>query len=588
MRFLRLLTNAITGGVLVAMYLVVLVLQLNPQVPVVSPTAVSWFLALLTFYGTYVSVAMYLVLLLREALASEPINPAWLSVRLLAWLGAAGALAASWATWANLRGFRAVLSVGAAERMRDGALATSICAALLVAIAVLRYSFGRRGSRATGVMMVATMILSVVAPLWMRGPVEPPVPAARRQLRPRAVPDAPRVHMILLDGASYDFIVQRVAAGLLPNLGNLIDRGASMPLATLKPTQAVPVWAAAATGKYPPKTGIRSNALYRARPDDMVPADVLPDYVFASALVLQGFVSIEPRHTSEPLDARPLWDIVGDYGLRSVIVNWPMTFPAHATLGAIVSDQFDEARSSPLRLGDAAAADPTTAADVAREFFDAWQVRPWTEILPAASASEPEPDELLPARWDRAYSETAAELTRQFAPTLTAIRYEGLEAFGHAFLHDAQPELFGDVRHDDPHRSILDRAYAYVDAEIGRAMARLAPGDLLLVVSGFGMKETPLAKRVLARALGRSDPSGSHESAPDGFLVAYGTDVAHGQVPRGSVVDIAPIVLYFMGLEVGRDMDGFARTDLFLRSFTLERPVTYIPSHEGVTPVVDR
>jgi hypothetical protein len=31
---------------------------------------------------------------------------------------------------------------------------------------------------------------------------------------------------------------------------------------------------------------------------------------------------------------------------------------------------------------------------------------------------------------------------------------------------------------------------------------------------------------------------------------------------------------------VGRDMDGFARTDLFVRSFALERPVKYIASHE--------
>ena len=37
------LTNAIAGGVLVAMYLVVLVLQLNPQLPVVSMTALAWF-----------------------------------------------------------------------------------------------------------------------------------------------------------------------------------------------------------------------------------------------------------------------------------------------------------------------------------------------------------------------------------------------------------------------------------------------------------------------------------------------------------------------------------------------------------------
>jgi hypothetical protein len=32
-------------------------------------------------------------------------------------------------------------------------------------------------------------------------------------------------------------------------------------------------------------------------------------------------------------------------------------------------------------------------------------------------------------------------------------------------------------------------------------------------------------------------------------------------------------------LPIGRDMDGYARTDIFTRAFTAERPVAYIPSY---------
>ena len=80
--------------------------------------------------------------------------------------------------------------------------------------------------------------------------------------------------------------------------------------------------------------------------------------------------------------------------------------------------------------------------------------------------------------------------------------------------------------------------------------------------------------------LGFAGSTGTHEPAPDGFLLAYGSHVAHGQFDRGSIVDIAPTVLYYMGLHIGRDMDGFARTDLFLRTYTLDRPVKYIATHE--------
>jgi hypothetical protein len=132
----------------------------------------------------------------------------------------------------------------------------------------------------------------------------------------------------------------------------------------------------------------------------------------------------------------------------------------------------------------------------------------------------------------------------------------------------------------DPRRSVLDQYYAFIDHEVGEAIRRLAPGDLMLVVSGFGMEPTALGKRLLARLLRRPEIPGTHEPAPDGFLLAYGSNVASGPFPRGTVVDLAPTVLYYMGVPVGRDMEGFARTDLFVPTYVLDHPVKYVASHE--------
>jgi hypothetical protein len=580
MRYLRMLTNAIAGGALVAIYLVVLVLQLNPHVPVVSMTAARWFAALLAFYGPYLSVVLYFLILAREALASRRLSPAWFSVRLLAWLGAAGAATAALLTWANLRGFRAVLTESAAERMREGAVATTVFAVVLVGLAVLRYSFGRRGSRTTAGLLLASMVLSVLVPLWLRGLGEVPVPAARRRSQAHEVAPPPRVRLLLIDGASLGFIRERVAAGQLPNFGKLIDRGAVIDLATLKPTQAEPVWSAAATGKYPPKNGIRSDALYRVKDDEGEVVNLLPDYCFAYALIFQGFVKSQPL-TSAALHARRLWDILADYGVVSGIVNWPLTRPSEARRGYVISDYFDEAASAPLRLADPQSGDPTTAIDIAREAFDAWQARSWQEVLPPLTPAEPSPTGLRWARWDRAYAEAAAVLEDQFVPRLTAVRYEGIDHFGHAYLRDAQPDRFGNVQRTDPQRSVLDRYYGVVDGEVGRTIALLAPGDLLLVIAGFGMEANGFVKQRLERLTGDDDQFGTHEPAPDGFLLAYGTNVAPGEYRRGSIVDLAPTVLYYMGVPVGRDMDGFARTDLFRGGFTRERPVSYTATHEG-------
>ena len=137
MRYLRMVTNALLGGVLAAMYLTVLMLQLNAHVPVVSITALRWFGAFLALYGPYLTATILLLILAREAVASRPLQPGWLSLRILAWLSAASAVSASVLTWLNLWGMRSVLSDAAAEHMREGAVALSIAAVTLVAVTVL-------------------------------------------------------------------------------------------------------------------------------------------------------------------------------------------------------------------------------------------------------------------------------------------------------------------------------------------------------------------------------------------------------------------------------------------------------------------
>ena len=111
------------------------------------------------------------------------------------------------------------------------------------------------------------------------------------------------------------------------------------------------------------------------------------------------------------------------------------------------------------------------------------------------------------------------------------------------------------------------------------APSRRSPDDLLPVVSGYGAPG--FGKRLLEVVIGDPDLSGTHEGAPDGFLMAYGASVARARLlARGSVVDVAPTLLYFLGLPIGRDMDGYARTDLFQRAYTDERPITFIPTYD--------
>jgi hypothetical protein len=578
MRYLRMFTNAVTGGVLGASYLAVLVLILNPQVPLVSMTTARWFGALVSFYGLHLTVAVYLLILLREVVASRPLQPGWLSVRLLAWLGAGFAATSAAITWANLQGFRAVLGESAAGPMQLAAVAETVTAVVLVGVAVLRYSFGQKGSRPTGVVLTLALIASLAVPIWVRGPGELPVPVVRRAvatapgIRSGPLPVAPRVRLLLIDGASLSVIRDRAATGRLNSLGRIIDRGAVMDLATLKPTQAEPVWTAAATGKYPAKNGVRSNAVFRVGDAGAEAVDLLPDYCFAYGLVYQQYVTVE-RRTQAHVRARPFWDIAADYGLASGVVRWPLTFPAAISRGYLISDQFHLGTSSPLRLADSRAGVPTSAVDIAREVFDS------TSFVDLSSTGiGPPAEDDVRGPWDRVYREVATRLEPQFAPHVTALRLAGVDAVSHAHWGAADPARPESRRAREA--ELFDAAYAALDADVERELASLRPGDLLLVVSGFGMERVSLPKRLLAQLLRQPDLTGSHEGAPDGFLLAFGSEVVHAEVRRGSIVDLAPTVLYYLGLPVGRDMDGYARTDLFVPAYQRQHPVTFISTHE--------
>ena len=165
---------------------------------------------------------------------------------------------------------------------------------------------------------------------------------------------------------------------------------------------------------------------------------------------------------------------------------------------------------------------------------------------------------------------------------VVALRFEALDPAGHRHYDDSsQASVFrdGSAQERRDRAQQLERAYTEVDVQVGIAADSLANGDLLLVISGFGMQRLHPAKELMAMLLSDPNRRGSHERAPDGFLIAYGAAVERTRLTRGSIVDVTPTVLYFLGLPVGRDMEGFARTDLFSSAFTAQRPIAFIPTH---------
>jgi predicted AlkP superfamily phosphohydrolase/phosphomutase len=121
------------------------------------------------------------------------------------------------------------------------------------------------------------------------------------------------VVVIGLDGGSFRTLEPWIRDGSLPNLGELIEDGASGPLTTVVPPETATAWSSFMTGKNPGKHGIFGFTAKEKETGRIVP------------------VSAASR------TGRALWDLLSDTGKRALVLNVPTTYPPHPLNGVLIS-----------------------------------------------------------------------------------------------------------------------------------------------------------------------------------------------------------------------------------------------------------
>ena len=529
-------------------------------------------------------MVFYVLLVARQLLARELFSPAWLSIGVLSWLGALSAAAGSALMWANLSTFSLVLAPETVSAMTQGALALAVSSALFLLVAYGRWSGDPSQRTLWAVCLAVVAAVSVATPLVFRGaaveptlearPIEavldtPPPERAAQSRDPgdrRRVARFHRARDRRRPPAEFRAHRRRGRGDAAGDAPSDVGRGR---LVGGRDRQAAAEERRQVGGRLP----ARRPAKTRSR--------LLPDFCYSSGLLRFGVLAEEPL-SSGALRARPLWSILTLLGVRVGVVNWPLTYPAPIVRGHIVSDRYLLPSVSLAGVADPAVVyPPELLADMTPVSQGSWTDLP--AIVPVGTTTTMPERHQLPGRADRMYEQVARWLGSAQPTQVTIARYESIDPIGHYFLRYAMPQEFGNVSEDDRRRfgQILESHYGFIDELIGRALGSLGPDDVLLIVSGYGMEPLGFGKRALEQLLGDPDVSGTHEGAPDGFLMAYGAPVAKvRQARRASIVDVVPTVLYFLGLPIGRDMDGYARTDIFQPAFTEEHPITFIPTYE--------
>ena len=388
----------------------------------------------------------------------------------------------------------------------------------------------------------------------------------------------PRVYVLGLDGATWDIIDPLIEQGRLPVFKALKEDGSWARLRTFDPTLSAVVWTSIATGKEMLKHGI-------------------VDWAFVNKQ------KIQVPYSSSSKKVPSIWEMMDEHGLRSVVLNWFVTYPPDAVSGVMVSDSFPAAVLKAL----SGKGDPGNLADTVyppAEFHKLYGILSRLDAkgdldYPRLVEEMDIPDYVAEFKTRYPQEVKRVPILRVWPSFLAYDRIQDTLVDHYLEENDADlflayyrfPDVFFHFATLFLEREYHDRIDTYVGAsvepspevldEFNRKMAEVA-WPLLREKEKVLSRLIERAQMEKAYFLIASDhgfqmsskgythyglPQGT--PPPDGIFALLGPDVKRGIRIEASVYDIAPTILYLKGLPVGADMDGKP----LLEALTEVRPV---------------
>lgn len=356
-----------------------------------------------------------------------------------------------------------------------------------------------------------------------------------------------KVTIIGLEGLDFDFLIPLINIGKLPNFSWFVEKGTWGKLETLSPSEPLALNNSFNTGKLPGKH--RQVSLYKYRfLNPNVEIEIFPHYTLFRQLTRTGLLQITPNQ-SEPI-TKDIWEIFASNNISYLKNDWP----------------YQRSEVEPSEKTE----------KLFKSFFQELQYETsniFNKLKQAFSR-------------DYEYEEKVMEEKNQTQPQLVYFLLNGLNIVETYFYKYSFPDLFGDIAQEEINKysSVIEKYYQFYDQIIGKYLASMKEDELLIIYSPHGIEPLPLWKRVVERILGNPEVSAYHENAPEGVVFFYGKSIVKGKNIEGTrLIDIAPTLLYYLGLLVGKDMDGIVQSSIFVDEFTAENPVPYIFSYDEVT-----
>jgi len=541
MKFLKVLLNSLLVGLIFCLLLAHLLSVLNINQRMSPGLIISLSLHLAPVYAlaiALVTVGAYFLLQFFIGKKTWPglISPAFLSLSLSLIL-----LLFLAVFWANSVHFQSFFDAATRSGLR-----TQMITVLILALLGLATFFSLLPLKKKLPLFLAYLVLLSAGIGFLlvqnRDLPRPRSDSARMPLLGKRVDK--KITMIGLEGLSNDLLVPISAQGRLPNLTYLMENGRSSDLVNFTPTEEVILRASLETGKYPAKHRALSQSRYRLGKLKQE-IDVIPRFLLFHQLAGIGYLRIAPAHPV--FQAKDLWEILEGNRISCVRADRPDTLetpPSAPRLEKLLSNVF---------------LNPALPED---EYFRLAKNAFYRDCL---------------------REERAAEEKARLQPQVFFLYLDGLNTVQAYFYKYSFPQQFGSIDQESlsKYGSVIEDYYGFYDGLIGKYLTGLKEDEILIVFSPHGSEPLPVWKRFVERLLGDRNISAYHELAPEGAAFIYGKGIARQKNEEGiRIVDLAPTLLYYLGLPVGRDMDGIVKTSLFLPEFTADNPIIYISSYE--------
>jgi hypothetical protein len=431
----------------------------------------------------------------------------------------------------------------------------------------------RRYGRRSRYGLVALAVLSLYLVVERREAAQP-----RPEATPlRSVVEGQRgvdLYVVGLDAATLDAILPLAEQGRLPFFAELLREGSYARLRTFTPARPRPLWTTLASGKHPHRHAVRDDVLHPAPfLGDGVRLRLLPaGLAFARWGLLGGQARGVPGSERRALT---LWQILPRLGLPTGVVGWPEALPAETGTSFALGEGAFAGRPE-----DAA---PRGAGERAALFaVGPEQIDP--ELL--GGFGEPPPAAVVASLGEDLWRETLTFYLLRESPATRAVflRLPGLRRvsrrwFGGYATHylegETAPRAAAAAR-------LLEGYYRHLDDYLAQLWQRTDGPRLLVVVSPHGAEAPGTWRR--AATLGRLRVDGVVDGGADGVLLLRGDGVRAGTFVRDAgIEDVAPTLLYALGLPVGRDLDGRVLTGAFEPAFLAAHPLGFVPSYETLS-----